>query len=318
MAGNPTFTDLVASTLRNHPGRFADNLTNHIPLLMFLKDNVKTVSGGYELVEPLMYASNANAGYYEGSEALATAATSGLTAAKFDWKQYYVNITSDGKERMQNSGREALIDLADFKIKQAQATANNDISTGVFSDGTGTAGKQIGGLQHLVAADPTTGTVGGIDRSDADNTFWRNQVFDASSDGSASSATTIQGNLNLAWLECIRNNDRPNLVVLDQLLYSYLEGSMQSIQRITSDQNANSGFAALQYHGANVIYDAALSSKTGYLLNTNHIFFVSHKDRNFVVDEKKMSTNQDADVVPIYWMGNMTMNNASLLSHLKE
>ncbi len=318
MAGNPTFSDLVASTLREHPGSFADNLTNHIPLLQLMKRNVKTVDGGYELVEPLMYASNSNAGFYSGSEALATAATSGLTAAKFDWKQYYVNITANGKERMQNSGRNKLISLADFKITQAQATMNNDISTAIFSDGTGTSGKQIGGLLHLVPADPTTGTVGGIDRSDSDNTFWRSQVFDASSDGAASSATTIQANLNKAWLECVRNNDKPNVIVLDNVLYGFLEASMQAIQRITSSDSANSGFSALSYHGVPVIHDAALGSKTGFLLNTNNLFFVAHSQRNFAVDEEKLSINQDANVVPVYFMGNMTMNNASLQSHLKE
>ena len=32
----------------------------------------------------------------------------------------------------------------------------NNISSGVYSDGTGSGGKQIGGLQLLVADDPTT------------------------------------------------------------------------------------------------------------------------------------------------------------------
>ena len=322
MAGNATFTDLVTSTLRDRRAGFADNLTNHIPLLQLMKRNVQTVDGGRTLVEPLMYASNSNSGFYSGSEALATASTSGLTAAEFDWKQYYVNIVSDGLENMQNSGRNALINLADFKIKQAQATMNNDISTGIFSDGTGTAGKQIGGLLHLIPADPSTGTVGGIDRSDNDNSFWRSQVFDASTDGSASSSTTIQTNLNIAWLECVRGNDAPNVIVLDGVLYGYFQGSLQAIQRISSDVSGGSGFESIRFHGtggsAAVIYDVALSSKTGFLLNTDHIFFKAHSQRNFVVDEKKMSVNQDADVIPVFFMGNMTMNNGSLQSHLKE
>jgi hypothetical protein len=51
----------------------------------------------------------------------------------------------------------------------------NNISTDIYSDGTADGGRQINGLQALVAAVPTTGTVGGIDRSVTGNTFWRNQ-----------------------------------------------------------------------------------------------------------------------------------------------
>jgi hypothetical protein len=41
----------------------------------------------------------------------------------------------------------------------------NNLSADMYSDGTATSGKQIGGLQLLVADTPTTGTVGGINRA---------------------------------------------------------------------------------------------------------------------------------------------------------
>lgn len=69
-------------------------------------------------------------------------------------------VKINGLELLKNSGREKVIDLLEARIKNAEKTMLNNLSTGVYSDGTGTGGKQIGGLQLLVS-DAGTGTVGG-------------------------------------------------------------------------------------------------------------------------------------------------------------
>jgi hypothetical protein len=76
--------------------------------------------------------------------------------------------------------RKQILNLLESRIKVAMKTLKNNVTIGMYSDGTGSAGKQIGGLQLLVADTPTSGTVGGISRA---NTFWRNQTYDATTDG---------------------------------------------------------------------------------------------------------------------------------------
>ena len=46
--------------------------------------------------------------------------------------------------------------------------------------------------------------------------------------------------------------------------------------------------------------------------NSDYIHFRPHEDRNFVTLSRKMAVNQDAVVIPLYFMGNLTMSNASL------
>ena len=48
--------------------------------------------------------------------------------------------------------------------------------------------------------------------------------------------------------------------------------------------------------------------------NTDYIHFRPHTDYNFSVLDDKVSVNQDATVVPLYFKGNMTLSNGSLQS----
>ena len=87
-----------------------------------------------------------------------------------------VPVAISGEELLMNSGPEKMMDLFEKRIKNAEKTLTNHMSNAIYGDGTGSSGKEIGGLALLVADDPTTGTVGGIDRAVTGNEFWRNQM----------------------------------------------------------------------------------------------------------------------------------------------
>ena len=58
---NTVFTEMVTTTLRNHPTEVADNVSKNNALYRRLSVNgkIKKLSGGYEIVRPLEYAENA-------------------------------------------------------------------------------------------------------------------------------------------------------------------------------------------------------------------------------------------------------------------
>lgn len=98
--------------------------------------------------------------YYDGDEQLNVGTSDVITAAEFDWKQAAVAVRINGRELAMNNGPEAVIDLLEVRVKNAERTMLNNLATGCYSDGTGSGSKQIGGLQLLVS-DAGTGTVGG-------------------------------------------------------------------------------------------------------------------------------------------------------------
>lgn len=315
---SPNLSEIVTTTLRNRTGKLADNMTENNAILRRMKQRgtIKPVSGGRTIVQELDYAENVTYQRYSGYEVLNISPSDVFTAAEFDWKQASVAVTISGLEgSVQNTGEEAIIDLLQSRIANAERTMQNNISADMYSNGTASGGKQIGGLQLLVADDPTTGTVGGINR--ATWTFWQNQSFQATADGgSAASASNIQGYMNSLYLQCSRGTDKPDLILADNNYYTHYWESLQAIQRITQPNEGQAGFTNLKFMGADVVFDGgyggACPANHMYMLNTNYIHWRPHSQRNMVPLENVHSINQDAMVKFIVWAGNMTLSNAFL------
>jgi len=322
-SANSNFDEIITTTLRNRTGKIADNVTNNNALLRTLneKGNIMLEDGGRTLVEELSFAENSTFKYYSGYETLDVSPSDVLSAAEYDWKQAAVAVTISGLEKRKNMGENQKINLITARVQNAENTMTNNLSTGVFSDGTADGGKEVGGLQLLVADDPTTGIVGGINR--ANFSFWENVAFDATTDGgAAATAANIQDYMNEVWIQLVRGSDSPDTIVADNNYFNLFWQSLQAIQRITSPEKGTSGFKSLEYNGpgggAPVMLDQAAPTDHMYFLNTDFFFWKVHQDANFAMLEDVRSINQDAIVKQLIWMGNLTQSNSSLQGVLKD
>lgn len=317
---SPNLSELVSTTLRNRKKELADNVskTNALFNRLSSKGKVKKLSGGRTIVAELDYAENATYQRYSGYDVLNIAPSDVISAAEYDWKLAAVHVSASGEELRANSGPEQTIDLLEGRMVNAMRTMKNNLSTDIYSDGTASGGKQIGGLQSLVADDPTTGTVGGIDR--ASYSFWQNQLYDFSVEAVTSSSSTIKSAMNKLWLNCIRGNDKPDLIVGDDVYYDYYETSLQDLQRYMSSEMASAGFSALKYKTADVIYDgdSGVPASHFYFLNTDYLELNVHKDAEFEPMDQKEAINQDAIIVPIIFQGNLVMSNADVQGVMHE
>jgi hypothetical protein len=309
--------DLVATTLENRSRKIADNLTNNNALLAWLKkSNTRTFSGGRELQHEVRYAANQTFMWYAGMDVLNTSLNDTMTLARYAIKQAALSVIISGLEELQNAGDEQMLDLLEQRLNTAQATFENQMSSGIYSDGTGWGGKQIGGVQLLVSKTPSVGIVGGIDRSQY--AWWRNLAVNSTLDTrGAVSQSNIQSYFNTMCLSLKRNSDGVQLAVLDNNFYQFFEQSLQAIQRITGSDNGTLGFKALEYVGAGnsvkVVLDGGkngqIPANTGYFLNPDYLFFRPHAKRNFkVIGGDRANTNQDAKVRLLAWAGNLTTN----------
>lgn len=307
------FTQLVSTTLRNTGPEITDNVSLNNALLRKLKSrgNIKTLDGGTEIQEPLEYAENSTYQRYFGYDPLNVNASDVITSAKYDWAQVAIHVTSNGRELRINSGKERMFNLVKAKKKNAYNTANNQFSVDLYSDGALT--NQIGGLASIVQTNGQ-GTVGGIDS--ATWTFWRNKFREIPGSGTYTK-DTILGEFNALWLSLVRGSDNPDLIVLSHDFYSVFEASQQQLQRWVNKSNeADVGFPALSYKGADVIFDNntnfTTTAEKGYFLNTKYLYLAQHRDAKWTADDDKRPTNQDAVIVPIYWMGNLICTNRAL------
>lgn len=304
-------TELYSTTRLNRDMSVADMITNHNALLFTLEDMgaIKNATGGRTLDEPLIHTGydSSTVKFYSGYESFSVDTSQEVvTAASYAWKQLGGFTFISGREEHQNRGKQAAVDLLKAKDDALIATLRNAAETSLFSDGTGTGGLEFGGLQLLVAKDPTAaGTPGGIDQ--AANTFWRNQTS-----GDVTVATTwsavIQGEMNEMWLSCLRGADATNLIVGDSLTYTGYWESLQANQRFTSPKYGEAGFDSLMFKSAPVVYAAGCPSNTMYFLNTNYIRFRKSPGRFFSDEAPQVVQSADYTLFPNWTMGNLTMN----------
>lgn len=320
---SPNLSEIITTTLRNRTGKLADNVTKQTALLSRLrsKGKVKPASGGRTLVQELEYSENSTFQRYSGYEPLNISPSDVFTAAEYDWKQASVAVTISGLEGLQNSGPEQIIDLLEARISNAEKTMMNNIASDCYSTGTADGGKQIGGMQLLISDSPSGDTVGGINA--ALWSFWQNVVYSAvTNGGAAASSANIQAYMNRVWVQLVRNNDKPDLIVADNNYWTFYLESLQAIQRITSTTDASAGFSQLKYMSADVVLDGGFGgfapTNHMYFANTDYLFFRPHRDRNMeVAGSDRVPVNQDAIVKMLLFAGNMTLSNRSLQGVLK-
>lgn len=312
----PNLSEILTTTLRNRSKKVRDAVSINSALMYRLKEKgkVRPFSGGRTIVEEVEYAENSTYLRYNGFEPLNIQPSEVVTAAEFQIKQAAMAVTISGLEQLMNSGKEQIIDLMEMRVSNAEKSFVNNLTRDMYSDGTATGGKQIGGLRSLVA-DTGLGTVGGI--SSDSWSFWRNQIYDFSSNSATASATTIQNAMNNLYVRLIRNRDKPDLIVADNTYWLFYLQSLQSIQRITNSKLAEAGFENLKFMSADVVLDGGLNgaapSAHMYFLNTDFIHWRPHRDRDMVpLGGDREPVNQDAVVRLMAWAGNMTVSNRML------
>lgn len=307
MAGNPDFDALISTTLKNYTPRIEDNIFSNLTLLYWLKEagHIEKVSGGEQIVEPLLYGTNGTTGSYAGYDNIPTTPQDGITAAVYDWKQYAVSIAISGIEEAKNRGEEQVISLLKAKIDQAEMSAQEAMNTMFYGDGTGNGGKDWLGLEAIVADDPTTGILGGINSATVGNEWWRNQT-QAAAVANAFEITDLSNMYN----NCSKGKIKPEFLLTEQTAWERYESLLQPQLRYQSTKAADAGFENLLYKSAPVMWDEELDS-TGriYFLNSKFLKLKVHSDVWFKATPMEKPHGQDARYSQILCYGNLTTNN---------
>lgn len=319
---SPNLSEIVTTTMYNRSKKLADNVSNNNALLARLerRGKRKPFSGGRQIMQELEYGENSTFGWYSGYDPLNISPSDVFTAALYDIKQASVAVSISGLEELQNNGDEAMIDLLESRIANAERTMRNQMAAAVYGDGTAAAGKAIGGLQLLVS-DTGQGTVGGINATTWN--FWRNVVFGGVADGGgAVSTANIVSYMDRIWLQLVRGTDKPDLIVADNNYYRLYMEALQPQQRFTSKDMAQAGFESLKFMSADIVFDGGMGGAAPanhmYFLNTDYLYMRPHTKREYVpLSPDRFSTNQDAMVKLIGWAGNMTTSGRKFQGVLK-
>lgn len=307
--GNPNYDALLSTTLANYRKTFTDNLSKGFFLYWWLnqKDKKKKQDGGESIIIQLMYGKNTTVRSYSGYEVLDTTPQEGLTAVKFPWKQVSGSISISRLEERQNSGESRLINLLDSKVKQTEITMKEELNRMFFGDGTGNDSKDIYGLQLLAEEGTAWGTLGGIDRSDSLNAWWRNQWTGAI----GSFATGGLDAMRTGYNNASRGNEHPDIGITTQAVYEWYEKSLVSSERFEDKTTGDAGFTNLKFKGMVLGYDVEVPTGYMWMLNSAYLEYIVDSQTDLINTPFVRPQDQDARSSQILLMANLGISNCA-------
>ena len=302
MAGNADFDQILSTTLKNYIPKLTDNIFSARPLFYALTNGqtIRRISGGANIVVPIIYGTNSTAGSYSGTDTIDITAQTGISAAEYSWGQYAATVTISGIEEAKNNGEAQIIDLLEGKIFQTQESVIENMNTMFWADGLGNGGKDWNGL-HLIVAKPNT-SLGGINPATAGNAFWKSTEVNQGGALTQAGMASIYNTISVG-------NDQPTIIITTQALYEKYEALLVDQIRYTDTDMADGGFQNLLFKGAPITFDDAATAGQMMFLNTKYLQLVAHSDVWFKPTPFVRPTNQDAVFSQLLCYGQLTCSN---------
>lgn len=325
--------------LRNKP---VDQVAIERPLLSKLMGKKKSAPGAKQyIVEQLRKSYDSNFQWFNGSQVVTYNQRQTIEQAQYAWRAahdgFALNedrlaqngiVVTDSQSPSSASGAEKLqlTNLIEEQSDVLRLGFEEKFDQALHLDGTQSS-DAIVGLDTLVSLAPTSGTVGGIDRSVAANAYWRNGV----STGLTTSTTTgdILDKMETAFRNATRNGGRPDMIIVGS---SFLDGFRNfmlktygrvDFQGVGFGKNVNTGTEELNFHGIPLTWDpvfleldtiygpATPWEKRCYFLNSKHISLRPLEGHDMVTRKPPRAYDKYEYYWGLTWRGAMTMNRSN-------
>ncbi len=239
----------------------------------------KTIDGGRQIQQPIEYATNATVASMSEMETISTTRTDLFDSATYEWKIYGGTVVQSELEDAINQGSGAKFDLLSAKLANLKSTNEKELNEDMFGAGTDNDSKVIGGLQLLVPATTTSGTVGGINR--ATYSWWRNKS--AAGTQSAAAYDNLRAAMRSVYNQCSNGvaGDHPKFAVTTRTVFEGFEGLLLANERFTSKDDGEGAFKneVLKFKGCKLAYDDDCGSGLLYFLNPKYLKLAVQKGR---------------------------------------
>lgn len=254
----------------------ADQVFNFFWLLENLKQGNSFKKGaGDPITGTIEYATNTTVKSMSELETLDLTRVDLFDRYEYAWKFVGGLIVMSEFESLVTAGGAGKFGLEAAKIENLKNTMQQTINTDCYSDGTGTGGKQAGGLQYIVSTTPTTGTVGAINR--ATFTFWRNQQTSGAKTSTA--YDNYKGAMRSIYNLCSSGVGMqvPEFAVTNRTDFEGYESLSVSIERLNRSSVTDkllSGYKGdhIMFKDIPLAFDFAAPAGNTYILNRRNLF----------------------------------------------
>lgn len=275
------------------------------PLYEAMRKAQKTFSGGKgEIKKNVKGVYSTTVAGFTHNDTVAYVNPANLKQVAYAWKEHHGGISltltelkHDGISVVDSLNSESTTEHSDREIHTITgllADKLDDLGEGwarsfntlLHGDGAGDA-KAIAGIRFFLPDDPTTGTVGGLNRATV--TYFRHRARTAahatattSANGAIdTSSASLALTLSREMRQLRRYGGRPNLLLAGSAFIESLEAELLANGSYTqagwtSTKNTDIGIADISWKGNKIVYDPTMDdnslSKRLYAIDTRHLF----------------------------------------------
>lgn len=324
--------------LANNP---VDQIKLERPLLKALQAKKKTAPGAKQfIVEQLRKSYQSNFQWFNGSQVVTYNRRQTVEQANYAWRSCHDGFSLDEDRLAQNgiivtddkgptnasdAEKLQLTNLIEEQSEVLKLGFQEQFSYQLHIDGTQST-DAITGLDALVSLTPTTGTVGGIDRSVAANAYWRNNVSTGLT--TTTGTGTILNQMEVNYRQCMRNGGRPDLIIAGStFIDGYRNFVLNTFGRMdfgpSNRKRIEGGTEVLLFQGTEVQWSpefaeldsryapATVWEKRCYFLNTTHISLRPLQGHDQVTRKPPRAYDRYEYFWGLTWRGAVTLNRSS-------
>jgi hypothetical protein len=237
------------------------------------RNNSITTDGGTEIRFPIRYKELGTAKAMGPREQLLYTQLATRTTGVQEWKYYEVHTMMQWDEKIQNSGKEKIVNLMADKAEEMQEEMSEKLSDDLFA--TTAVTNQFSALDEIVDSGDTYAGI-----AVADAAAW------AATEDSTTTRLILYGSGSLSYMinTATFGNRKPTFGLTTRNIKSKLESLLQPQERFVDKDTANAGFPNVEFLGIPFVGDSHCTTAYIYGLDMDMFELRVHKDADFKVN----------------------------------
>lgn len=306
--GSTVIETVLHSTLEKSRKKlmFAAVKANAFYAYAMANGKVEYEDGGREITNPLITGRNPNVTSYEYYDTLPIAQTNEFSTVRYGWGRVAGSVIISEQEIDENRGATEIFKILKGKMQALEESIKEKFQTYLYGSGTG---KDPNGLALCIPDDPTTGSLGGINR--ASESQW--QTMSKDYNGSLTSQN-IEEEFDDILLDMKQGkNEKPDLILCGRNIYKMYRKAVRDKISILADgtyagkKMYDLGFDGVSFGGITMIYDEDCPADKAYFINSTYLKMHVLKHVNMKVKELAAPWTQDCIGRRIIWQGQMCL-----------
>ncbi len=275
--------------------------SNSLMAWVFANDRVEYEDGGYNITNPLTVGRNPNITSYRYYSPLPVNQTDEFTTVEYGYSRVAGTVIISNQEEDENKGEAAIFKLMKEKMNVLEESIKDKFSTYLYGFGGGT---DPNGLLALIPTDPTTGSLGGINR--ATETQWRTSAYNFAG---GLDSTNIEEVFDDIMMDLTLKGDKPTVILCGRNIYrTYRQAVRDKFTMPLSEGKAGRrmfdlGFEGCYHNGAPLMYDEDCPVNYAYFINDKYLRLHMLRGVNMKVKELTAPWNTDAVGSRVIWQG---------------